>query len=192
MLKRILATLAISLPLISLSGCSTFSNVGEQAAGLFGLSEPVVTHRVAIIPFESLTDDRTVGITVSKLLYGELSSADNIQLTEESGLRNWLSTKDININQLADSTSAKKLGEALQVDRIILGSVSRYDRGVELYSESAVAISAQLVDVKTGKVLWADSRNSIGTDGFWSGKKSVEALAQEIVKEMADDIEDIR
>jgi len=192
LLKKIAVPLALVLSLFTVSGCSTISNIGEQAANLLNGKAPTPVYRVAIIPFESLTPDRGVGITVSKLFYSQLSSADNITLSEEIGLRNWLKNQNININQLAKSTSAQALGQQLDVDRILLGSVSRYGHGNDPYGDPAVAISAQLVDVKTGKVLWASSQNRTVDDSFWSSNETTESLAQELVDELAEDIIDVK
>lgn len=190
LLKKTLGSLTLALSMLAASGCSTIDSLGESTASLFE-STPAPSYKVAVIPFENLSTNRSAGITISKLFYSELAGQETVKLTEESWVRNWLKTEKINVDKLSMTTSAKELGEKLGVDRLVLGAVSRYGRDNDLFGQPVVAISAQLIDVKTGNILWAASENNMAGDSFFSGSDNTESLAQDLVEDLADDLLDV-
>lgn len=190
LLKKTLGSLTLALSMLAASGCSTIDSLGETTANFFE-STPAPSYKVAVIPFENLSTNRSAGIAISKLFYSELAGQETVKLAEESWVRNRLKTEKINVDKLSMSTSAKELGEKLGVDRLVLGAVSRYGRDNDLFGQPVVAVSAQLIDVKTGNILWAASENTMAGNSFWSGSANTESLAQDLVEDLADDLLDV-
>jgi TolB-like protein len=187
--KKVINTVMLGVMIAMLSACAALES-GLESVGLFDEAAPKPVMSVAVLPFENLTPQRTAGIVISKLFYTELFGQERINLVEENAVRNFLKTNNVNTDRLSDNSSVQELGAQMKADRLVLGSVSRYGNGDDLFSEPAVAISVQLVDVHSGKVLWAESRTDVVSSFFWSNERSIEGLAQELVEDLVEDLID--
>ncbi len=187
--KKVKNAVILGAMIALLSACAALES-SMESLGLLDESAPKPVMTVAVLPFENLTPQRTAGLVISKLFYTELFGEETVNLVEENSVRSWLKNNDINVDRLSDSISAQELGSKIKADRLVLGSVSRYGNGDDLFSDPAVAISVQLVDVHSGKVLWAQSRTDVVSNFFWSSERNVEGLAQEIVEDLVEDLLD--
>lgn len=187
--KKVLNTVMLGSMIALLSACAALES-GLESVGLLGEATPEPVVSVAVLPFENLTPQRTAGIVISKLFYTELFGEENINLVEENAVGNFLKRNKVNTDRLSDNFSVQELGVQMKADRLVLGSISRYGNGNDLFSEPAVAISVQLVDVHTGKVLWAESRTDVVSRLFWSDQRSIEGLAQELVEDLVENLID--
>lgn len=183
--KKVINTVMLSIMIALLSACTALES-GMESVGLFDEVAPQPVMSVAVLPFENLTPQRTAGIVISKLFYTELFGEERVSLLEENAVKNFLKTNNVN----TDHFSVQEVGAQLKADRLVLGSVSRYGNRDDLFSEPAVAISVQLVDVHSGKVLWAESRTDVISRFFWSSERSIEGLAQEMVEDLVENLID--
>jgi len=178
--------------LVLMSACATMDAIGEKSYSFFQNEKAVPVLRMAVVPFENLTPRRTAGVIVSTLFYSELSGEKSIDLVQESAVRAWLSSHKLTAENLADSFSAQSVGAELQADRVLLGSVHRYgNSGADLFGKPSVAISARLIDVHSGKVLWAMSETDVVSTRFWSDKQTIEGLTQSMVADLSESLLDL-
>ncbi|MBF0587768.1 MAG: hypothetical protein HQL53_01425 [Magnetococcales bacterium] len=136
--------------------------------------------KVAVLPFENLTDNPNAGVIVSQLMTAELYTRQVFLQMEESELRRVLAAKKVDMNRLFDSTVARQVGAMLGVDGVIIGSVAEYAYQHGLREEPAVGFSMRMVRVGDGEVIWSASRSDIGS-GFLQ-RDSLVHVAQRSVR----------
>jgi hypothetical protein len=90
-----------------------------------------------------------------------------------------------------DLSKLQNLGEQLKVQAIIVGSVDEYEvRQERSITIPIVAISARMLDVQTGNILWTTSNTHDGDDWetvFGFGRIiSLTQLAQMVIAEMVE------
>ena len=150
------AILCANIALIA--GC-TSSSEREYVATNPGLSR---TLRVALIPFENLTSHPQAGLIMAELLATELYNRRVFNLVESTELRRELNQRKVDTSQLARTTIAAELAAMLDVDAVIVGSVSEFSYQHGLHEEPTVGINARLVTAGAGEVLWAASYSDTG------------------------------
>jgi TolB-like protein len=99
-------------------------------------------------------DDLQAGVHISKLFENHLLQTNLYQVAERGEIEKVLRERGFAASTGMDKTALREVGNFLQVDGIILGSVSNYNR-------FNLGFTARLVSVKSGLVLWSISQ----TDG---------------------------
>ena len=166
--------------------------------------------RIAIMPFDNFTkDDKAsekvrTNFVIELLRTGgsnvmDISETDRIM--QQAGLSysaGQNQTAVVNVpraaEEMADTTPlSKKIGDALNVEAILAGSVEAYS--VERVSDQIVpevSISARLIDAETGIIIWASThtrRGSMGVPIFGWGKiTSLSRLSQEVIQDMVNSL----
>lgn len=153
--------LYVALFLVSCSGPGEY-RAGQQSATIlqideFFLSEQfkeTTPHRIAILPFENLTDDKAAAGLVRRCFYNHFSAKKyhdvelyriNMVLTRD-GLLSGHKYKDIN---------PSRLGQILQADGLIYGKVTSFNRVfLGAVSQVSVELDVQMVDARTGNMCW--------------------------------------
>jgi TolB-like protein len=143
---------------------------------------------VAVVPFENVTTDKLCAERVHKLFVTELLNFDAFRVVEPGQL-----LRAMRRDQLEPATltpeEMKKLGEALKVQALFLGSVLEYDegRGGGAAPSPRVRLQFRLVDTETGTTLWSVTRTRGGTTVagrlFGIGGDSAATHAQKIIRE---------
>ncbi len=113
--------------------------------------------RVAVLFFDSPLMDMQAGLHISRLFELNLLRAGLYKIAERGEVEKVFRQRGILFSPAAPPVDLKQLGELLQVDGIILGSVSQYSR-------FDIAFTARLVSMKSGLVLWSVSET--GEIGF--------------------------
>ncbi len=125
-----------------------------------------VPKKVAVLPFENLTQDPLAAERVRRVVIAELL-VRGIDVVEPGEVLRVLRESDIPNLQSISIKDIKALGRELEVDGIIMGSVSAYGirRGIEgAYPE--VTLHLMLLDPSTGRILWSAWRTE-GGPTFW-------------------------
>ncbi len=105
-------------------------------------ASPVATTGIAVLPFESLGDDKEDAIF-----------ADGVQddiLTKLASIRDLRVISRTSVMRYRGERNIREIGKALGVSHILEGTVSR-SRG-----SSRVHLKARLIDARTGAVIWAE------------------------------------
>lgn len=124
--------------------------------------------RVAVVPFENLTNDQGAGARVTRLYVTELLATDAFDVVEPGEVEKALSS--IGAVRTADLTKeqTQKLGEALNVQALFLGSVNESTvRSAGAQAVSFVTLTTRLVETETGVTVWSATTTE-GGRGFWS------------------------
>ena len=106
--------------------------------------------RIAVLVFDNPPLSMQAGMHISRLFELYLLRTGLYKIAERGQVENILRDRGIMVSPAGPAGSLQQLGEVLQVDGIILGSVSQYSR-------TDMAFSARLVSVKSGLVLWSVS-----------------------------------
>jgi len=185
--KIIALVLGLSL---SLMGCG---------APVKGYLKPGVTisdtKSLAVIPFDNNSGEPDAGRKVGNLLLTELVQKEMFRIADMGEVENSLRRLRIRTAAEMDLSKLKTLGEQLGVQVVIIGSVYEYDlRQVRGGAIPVVALSARMLDVQTGDILWAVSHTRDGNDWetvFGFGRiVSLSRLAGIVVSEMLGSLTD--
>lgn len=133
----------------------------------------------AVLPMVNLSSYPHAGRIVSDILTTELYALSDFQLMEGTSVMNRLQGDAADLDDALDRMVVLDAGQRLGVDTVIYGSVSeyRYKRG--LNEDPVVGINIRMLDVKTGKILWAGSQSRTG-GCFWFCEDSLNRLAQKV------------
>lgn len=137
---------------------------------------------VAVIPFENLTNHPNAGLIAAQLMSTELYDRGVFELQEESKTRKLLAELKIDPARLTDIAAAQQAAGLLEVDALVIGSVSEFGYQHGLREEPVVGLNARLISGKTGRVLWVSSHSAAGS-GYLS-RSSLNATAQRVVSAM--------
>ena len=117
--------------------------------------------KFAILDFQPFTPDRTEGRYVSDMLTIELLF-NEFQVIERDYINDILGEQALQVSGAVTDTQQKErlkqIGQLLGVDCIMVGAVSFYGYDY-LKTKAVVGITARLIDVETGRVLWAMGAN---------------------------------
>lgn len=136
----------------------------------------------AVLPFDNHEGKETAG----KILRDSFESAflqTGFRVVERNQLDRLLEEMSFSASGLTEEDRLR-LGEILNADALILGTVTAFDKGSLGSSYPMVGISVRAVDVKTGIILWSGNSQRIAFDF----NKEPEALIHETTKIFVDDL----
>ena len=147
---------------------------------------------VAVMPFENMTKFYEAGKIVPDLLATELYISERFKVMERTEAVAICAEEGIRIPEAMDVGYARILGEKLGVDGVFIGSVSEYwyriYREEDEEVEPAVGISARLVSIETGDVVWAASVTRSSYDLLMSQKDPLNRVAQLAIQQMLESL----
>ena len=144
--------------------------------------------RVAVLPFESLVQDRTAGEKVQKIFLTELLALETFDVAEPGLVTKTLKADRIETMDALGPAELKRLGEALKVQGIFLGSVVDFaETRTGATPAPEVTINLRLVETQSGVTVWSASRTRSGTTAsarlFGIGGQSLTEAARQLVRE---------
>lgn len=170
---------AAALMAVALVGTGCSNNTGETQEVAQPTDAVVAPQmRVAVLPFENLTNFASAGTIAPQLITTELYRARLFSLMEETAVRRALFDNKVDMTRLAESSYAQEVGRTLGADAVVVGSVSEYGYQHGLREEPTVGFNARLVRSADGKVLWAASISEVGR-GFFT-RDSVNEVGQRV------------
>lgn len=150
-------------------------------------------HTVAVMPFANLTDQNKAHERVRDVFINALLASSPIYVLPPGEV-----ARGISRTQVADSASpsvedAQKLGATLGADAIITGVVKEYG---EMRSGTAqanvIAVSLRMMEVQTGKVVWAASATKGGIKTkdrlLGGGGQPMNQVTEEAVRELVNQL----
>ncbi len=181
----------IPAALLLASGCGhtlrrDYTASGDSLAGL---------ETIAVLPFENLTQFPDAGEIVAELFTTELYRTGSFRVMDRNQVKRLMREKRITPPQVVDRQAAQKIGRELEVDAVLIGSVSEYWYRLERKSrrpggeEPAVGINARLVDVASGEVIWASSHSRSSYDVFSADRDHINRVAQITVANMVESMD---
>ena len=136
------------LVLLLSSGCA-FRYLNQTSLDQAQIKEEK-PQRIAVFVFDNPPLNIQAGMHISRLFELNLLRTGLYKIAERGEVERALRERGIIISSTWPPVNLKELGDLLQVDGIVLGSVSHYGR-------TDMAFAARLVSVKSGLVLWSVS-----------------------------------
>ncbi|HWT77301.1 MAG TPA: CsgG/HfaB family protein [Candidatus Methylomirabilis sp.] len=146
--RSVLFFVCVFLAIFLSSGCA-FHYVNQASLDVSQIKEEKI-QRIAVLAFDNPPLNIQAGMHISRLFELYLLRTGLYKVAERGQVENLLRERGIMISPAGPAGSLQQLGDLLQVDGIVLGSVSQYSR-------TDMAFSARLLSVKSGLVLWSVS-----------------------------------
>ncbi len=144
---------------------SRFSFSSKPGAGKDSTAAANQPRSIAVLPFRSLSvnkNEEFLGLGMSEALISRLSNVAELKIRPTSSVRKYAS----------DDRDAITIGKELQVDSVLEGSVQR--------DSEKIRVTVQLVEVKDGSTLWANT-----FDGPFTNIFSVEdVISKQVVESL--------
>lgn len=115
--------------------------------------------KIAVLPFNNLSDDRYAGERIRNTLIVDLMSRGVFEVVEQGEVTKIISVifREAGVEEgravPVDKETLKLIGEKLSVQAVILGSVDEYS-GAGYGGGSVVSIGARMIDTGSGIILW--------------------------------------
>lgn len=172
------------LLLIGLAGCGRAPRLFFKPA--YDFSGP---KRVAVLPFENLSDDGGAGEKVQKIFLVELLQERKWEVLEPGEVEQTLKELRIRATDKLSSERARQLKERLGLDWIFFGTVMEFSTPQPGTKETpVVSLTARILDAGTGEIVWAAFGARQGDDSellFEMGRvNSASELAKKIAEKM--------
>lgn len=184
--------------LILLTGCGATSRVFVHPNTDMGYIK-----RVAVIPFENLTNEKYAGEKVSQVFLSEMLIAKDFDIVEPGEVNKALQSVEANGNGSAlfgpegasnlDLVKLQKITGQLNCQALVIGSVTSYEMvrvGQEQYPQ--ISLNVRLVDGKTGTIIWMSSFTKRGGPGVpfigFGEKYTLSELTQDVCRNIVGEI----
>lgn len=115
--------------------------------------------KVAILPFNNLSDDRYAGERIRNTLTVDLMSRGVFEVVEQGEVTKVLGVifREAGVEEgravPVDKETLKMIGEKLSIQAVILGSVDEYSGG-SYGGSGVVSVAMRMLDTNSGIVLW--------------------------------------
>ncbi len=139
------------LVLIFLLGCATASKEGVHIAENYDFS---YIKRVAVLPFDNLSDDRNAGEIIRNLVSSEFLASGLVEVAYPGDVI--ASLKKQNISEIKTITVAqmKQIAGELKVQALITGVVTEYGETGTL-RVPRVTLTLTMIEADTGNIIWS-------------------------------------
>ncbi|MGB9716205.1 MAG: hypothetical protein ACPL1G_07350 [Thermodesulfovibrionales bacterium] len=115
--------------------------------------------KIALFPFENLTDEKIALEQVMPVLRNQLERK-GLELLDDNILNNFLLKKRVRNTGYISKDLAHEARNELRVDAIITGSINSF----YLKENPQVGILIRMIDTSDGNILWADQSSTTGED----------------------------
>jgi len=114
--------------------------------------------RVAVLPFSNHSNDKLAGIRARDIVITQILSKHIFDVVDKSVVDSVLQEEAIEPGSPLDKAIIKRLGQRLNVQGLILGSIDQagYKRN-GMFSYPIISLTLRLIDTKSGMVLWQAS-----------------------------------
>lgn len=134
---------------------------------------PGASLRVAVLPFPDAPGAPGSGKLAHTALSARLLAVPAYELVERGALDDVLKEHQLGTSGLVDDTHAVEVGRLLNADAVVVGQITEFkERRLLLFPPASVALSARMVDTRTGVLAWTASQRVGGlkrllTFVFW-------------------------
>lgn len=124
-----------------------------------GAAPPSEKTRIALLPFENLTDDKSAFVQIMPVVKNKLESK-GFELVDEDRLNKFLLRERVRSTGYISRDIAQKIRKEFNAEAVIVGSITSYYP----IKNPQVGILARLIDSATGVILWANQASATGED----------------------------
>lgn len=142
--------------LVPQMSCSMFAGGGQRfVEGNLYKDNKVdfKARRMGILDFQSYTPERTDGRYAADMITIELLFS-GFNVLERRYIKEVLQELQLQVSGLTDEKALVEIGKILGVDLLMVGAVTFYGYDI-IKGISNVGISARIIEVESGKVVWA-------------------------------------
>jgi hypothetical protein len=156
--KRVRKTPAIAL-VVALAACAGSPGPRYQDPNMdFGS-----VRTVAVLPFQNLSRETTAGERVRDVFATMLLATGAMYVVPQGEVQRAIAKGGIQSPSAPSTDDVVKLGQALKLDAVITGVVREYGEvRAGTTSSNVAALSVQMVETATGKVVWSASTTKGG------------------------------
>lgn len=124
--------------------------------------------RVAVVPFENLSEDRGAGARMSRYFVSELLAAEVFDVVEPGEVTAAMSiVGQVRVAELTQQQIVT-VGRELGAQALFLGSVTESSSlRSGSHTKNVVTMDVRLVETETGSVIWSTTLTKEGR-GFWA------------------------
>jgi TolB-like protein len=122
-------------------------------------AQPSQKVRIALFPFENLTDDKNAPIEIMPVLKSRLEKK-GLEIVDEDSLNKFLLKERVRSTGYVSRDIAQKMGKELNVKAVLVGSITSYYP----LKNPQVGVLARLIDSSSGAILWANQASATGDD----------------------------
>ncbi len=140
---------AVFLALLFIAGCSAKTATQLSMDPVQVKKEEI--QKIVVLPFENPPDDPQAGMHISKLFEMYLLQSGLYRIAERGEIDKIMKEKGLGGKTTLDPKTLREIGDLLQVDGIVFGMVSQYNR-------FSLGFTVRLVSVKSGLILWSVSQ----------------------------------
>lgn len=154
---------------------------------------------VAIFPLDNLTSYPNAGMVVADFIATDLYATGLFRVMDRAEVVQQAAAVNLPLPSRMNAEFARALGEKLNVDGVIYGSVSEYwypnttgtDFSEHLLQgdEPTVGLNVRLLDVASGEIVWSNSMSRTSYAMFTSQRDPLSRVAQLAVREMIEPME---
>jgi TolB-like protein len=177
---------AALLLIVGLAGCA-------GKAPKPALVPPVDRPRLAVLPFDNLTDQGDAGETVTLVFFSEVGAQARYQPVESGTVNVVLDSLVIRTTSNLTAAQLALLGQRLGAERLLIGTV--LESSVVRTPDGdlpSVGVTIKLLEAASGRVLWARMGFKSGQDTEtvfgWGREKSRYKLAASLAAELLRDL----
>lgn len=175
---------ALILPLLLVAGCAS----GGATRYLHPNVDMGALQKVAVLPFENLTSERTAGEKVQKVFLTELLSLEAFDVVEPGAVVRVLKAERVESVDALGPAELKRIGEALKADALFVGTVVDFaDNRTGTTPAPDVTIQLRLVETQSGVTVWSASQTrsgaSLSARLFGVGGMSLTEAARAVLRE---------
>ena len=144
--------------------------------------------RVAVLPFENLTQERSASDKVQKVFLSELLATEAFDVAEPGLVAKVLKAERIESLDSMGPAEMKRVGEALKAQGLFMGSVVDFaETRSGSTSSPEVTIQLRLVEVQSGVTIWTASKTRSGASAsarlFGIGGETLTEAARALMRE---------
>lgn len=152
--------------------------------------------KVAVLPFNNLSDDRYAGERVRNAFIVDLMSRGVFEVVEQGEVTKVLGVifREAGVEEgrvvPVDKDSLKLIGEKLGVQAVILGSVDEYPGAAYGGGSATVSISVRMLDTGSSIILW-QAKGAESSRSVWRKLIGIEEINRdELTKNAVKDVLD--
>ncbi|MDD3619879.1 MAG: DUF799 family lipoprotein [Desulfobulbaceae bacterium] len=158
--RRAAVIVAVVIPLLAAAGCGAKKTETSYAREEVELA---YVARVAVLPFQNNTPDNFAALRIRDITTTQILALGLFDVVEKGVVDSVLQEMAIDQNRPIDSLLLKKLGNRLEVNAFVHGSVDdivQVSQGAFSYPQ--VSLTLRLIDSETSMVLWQSSAHRTG------------------------------
>lgn len=171
------------LAALSLTGCRS----SRQTRYMHENADLGAIGKVAVLPFQNLTAERSASDKVEKIFYLELLALDVFEVAEPGQVTKVLRSQGTTSTEALGPSDYQKIGKELGVEGVFVGTVVDFmENRVGSTPAPEVTIQIRLIETQTGATIWStgQTRSGAGVSSrlFGVGGESLTQAARRVVR----------